>query len=185
MDTDLVIRAQQGDRAAFADIVAAMGSRLQSTADAILRDRTLAEDATQQALIGIWRDLPALRDPMRFEPWAFRVLVRICYAEGKRARRWMAGISGSVTTAVSDDVDAVIDRDQLERAFRRLTLEQRAVIVLHHYLDMSRTDVAAALGIPLGTVNSRLRHALLALRAAMEADARSPGKVQALEKVAP
>ena len=178
----MVIRAQQGDRAAFADLVSAMGRRLQSSADAILRDRTLAEDATQQALISIWRDLPTLRDPQRFEAWAFRVLVRACYAEGKKARRWIPGIPESPTKVASDEVDAVADRDQLDRAFRRLSLEQRAVIVLHHYLDMSRTDVAAALGIPLGTVHSRLRHAISAMRAAIEADARPVSSRTVLEE---
>jgi RNA polymerase sigma-70 factor (ECF subfamily) len=183
MDTDLVIRAQHGDQAAFADLVSAIGGRLQSTAYGILREGTLAEDATQQALIGIWRDLPALRDPERFEAWAFRVLVRTCYSEGKRARRSISGLPTHQTISTLDDVDAVIERDQLDRAFRRLTLDQRAVIVLHHYLDMSRVDVAVALGIPLGTVHSRLRHALSAMRAAIEADARPRAHVRVLEEV--
>jgi RNA polymerase sigma-70 factor (ECF subfamily) len=67
----------------------------------------------------------------------------------------------------------VNDRDQLDRAFRRLTLEQRAVVVFHHYLDLPLTEVAERVGVPVGTVKSRLYHATRALQASLEADART------------
>ena len=88
MDTDLVVRAQHGDEEAFASLAVAVGDRLHAVAHRILRDIDLAEDATQQALLTIWRDLPQLRDPARFDAWSYRLLVRACYAEGRRTRHW-------------------------------------------------------------------------------------------------
>jgi RNA polymerase sigma-70 factor (ECF subfamily) len=72
----------------------------------------------------------------------------------------------------------VDDRDQLERALRRLTVEQRAVLVFHHYLGLSIAEVADRIGIPVGTAKSRLHHATSALRASLEADARTPSSSQ-------
>ena len=89
MDTELVIRAQRGDQAAFAEIASATYGRLHSLAYGILRDRALAEDAVQQAMLDAWRNLPKLRDPARFEAWSYRLTVNVCYAEAKRAKRWM------------------------------------------------------------------------------------------------
>ena len=174
MDTELVTRAQHGDEGAFASLAVAVGDRLHAVAHRILRDIDLAEDATQQALLAIWRDLPQLRDPARFEAWAYRLLVRACYAEARRTRR--SGSNLRLLPAdepmAADELATVADRDQLERGFRRLSIDQRAVVVLHHYLDLSLSDVADALGIPEGTVRSRLHHAMRGLRAALDADAR-------------
>jgi RNA polymerase sigma-70 factor, ECF subfamily len=174
MDTDLVIRAQHGDEEAFASLAVAAGDRLHAVAHRILRDLDLAEDATQQALLAIWRDLPQLRDPARFDAWSYRLLVRACYAEGRRSRHWTPNLrllrSDGPTQA--DGSASVIDRDQLERGFRRLSIDHRAVVVLHHYLDWPLDRVAEALDIPVGTVRSRLHHAMRGLRAALDADAR-------------
>ena len=173
MDADLVIRAQQGDEEAFASLAVAIGDRLHAVAQRILRDVDLAEDATQQALLTIWRDLPQLRDPERFDGWSYRLLVRACYAEGRRTRRWTPSLRVLPTAAVeADGSTSVIDRDQLERGFRRLSIDHRAVVVLHHYLDMPVDQVASTLGLPAGTVRSRLHYAMQGLRAALEADAR-------------
>ena len=174
MDTELVIRAQHGDEEAFASLAVAVGDRLHAVAHRILRDIDLAEDATQQALLSIWRDLPQLRDPARFEAWSYRTLVRACYAEARRNRRAASNLRlmPSQEAAQSDELTTVADRDQLERGFRRLSVEHRAVVVLHHYLDLSLSDVADALGVPEGTVRSRLHYAMRGLRAALDADAR-------------
>ena len=174
MDTDLVIRAQHGDEEAFTSLAMAVGDRLHAVAHRILRDLDLAEDATQQALLTIWRDLPQLRDPARFDAWSYRLLVRACYAEGRRTRRWtpnMRLLPGN-EPAQPDGSSAVVDRDQLERGFRRLSIDHRAVVVLHHYLDLPLDRVADLLGIPAGTARSRLHHAMRGLRAALDADAR-------------
>jgi RNA polymerase sigma-70 factor (ECF subfamily) len=142
----------------------------------ILRDADMAEDAVQAALITAWRQLRSLRDPDAFEPWLHRILTHECYAEARRDRRMRADIHllpmpGRVDSA---DISSVIDRDELERAFRRLTIEQRAVLVFHHYLGLTLVEVADRLGIPVGTAKSRLFHATAALRASIEADTRSP-----------
>jgi RNA polymerase sigma-70 factor (ECF subfamily) len=174
MDTDLVIRAQHGDEEAFASLAVAAGDRLHAVAHRILRDIDLAEDATQQALLAIWRDLPQLRDPTRFDAWSYRLLVRACYAEGRKSRHWTPNMHllPSDEPRQADGSSAVVDRDQLERGFRRLSIDHRAVVVLHHYLDMPLDQVADTLGIPAGTVRSRLHHAMRGLRAALDADAR-------------
>jgi RNA polymerase sigma-70 factor (ECF subfamily) len=174
MDTGLVLRAQHGDEEAFASLAVAVGDRLHSVAHRILRDIELAEDATQQALLSIWRDLPQLRDPAQFDAWSYRLLVRACYAEGRRKRQWAPNLRllpGDQPSA-GEGMSSVVDRDQLERGFRRLSIDHRAVVVLHHYLDLPLDAVAETLGVPVGTVRSRLHHAMRGLRAALEADAR-------------
>jgi RNA polymerase sigma-70 factor, ECF subfamily len=174
MDPQLVVLAQGGDEEAFASLAVAAGDRLHAVAHRILRDADLAEDATQQALLTIWRDLPQLRDPARFDAWSYRLLVRACYAEGRRARHWAPNIRAlpNDATTNADDTSSVVDRDQLERGFRRLSIDHRAVVVLHHYLELPLDEVADALGVPVGTVRSRLHYAMRGLRAALEADAR-------------
>src|SRR5215213_6774473 len=174
MDTDLVIRAQRGDKGAYALLAGAVADRFLAVARRILRDRDLAEDATQQALLAIWQDLPRLNDPARFEAWSYRILVHACYAEGRKQRRWSPNlrVMPADERAATDDLSSVIDRDQLERGFRRLSIDHRAVVVLYHYLDKPLGEVADVLGVPAGTVRSRLHHAMRGLRAALEADAR-------------
>ena len=174
MDTDLVVRAQLGDKGAYAHVAAQVADRFLAVARRILRDIDLAEDATQQALLAIWRDLPTLRDPARFDAWSYRLLLRACYAEGRRARQWAPNLRVLPVDEPSgpDATSSVVDRDQLERGFRRLALDHRAVVVLHHYLDLPLDEVAETLGVPVGTVRSRLLHAMRGLRAALEADAR-------------
>ena len=178
MDTDLVTRAQHGDEEAFASLAMAVGDRLHAVAHRILRDLDLAEDATQQALLAIWRDLPQLRDPTRFDAWSYRLLVRACYAEGRRTRHWTPNMRllPSDEPTQADGTSSVVDRDQLERGFQRLSIDHRAVVVLHHYLDMPLDQIADALGVPIGTVRSRLHHAMRGLRAALDADARPPAR---------
>jgi RNA polymerase sigma-70 factor (ECF subfamily) len=142
----------------------------------ILRDADRADDAVQAALISAWRQLRTLRDPDAFEPWLHRILTNECYAEARRRTRMQARIRllPMAGGAESTGILTVNDRDQLERAFRRLTLEQRAVLVFHHYVGLPLPEVATHLGIPLGTAKSRLHRATDALRASLNADARTP-----------
>jgi len=180
MDRTLVTRAQQGDRQAFTLLAGAITPPFLSVSHRILRDLDLAEDATQNALVSIWRRLPQLRDPDRFEAWSYRLLVHACYSEGKRSRRWSPNLHLLPTgdLAAPDRLAGVIDRDQLERAFRRLSFEHRTVVVLRHYQHLSLDEVSAALEIPVGTVASRLHYAMRELRSAIQADAR-PGERRA------
>src|SRR6476659_7214639 len=123
VDTELVKRAQHGDREAFGLIAADIATRFLAISRRILRDLDLAEDASQQALVAVWRDLPQLRDPARFDAWSYRLLVRACYAEGRRARTWSPNlrILPADEPVASDGLDAVVLRDQLETAIRRLS----------------------------------------------------------------
>lgn len=175
---ELVERAAKGDQEAFASLAQASSGRLYAVAYRILRDPYLAEDAVQQTLITIWNELPRLRDPERFEAWSYRVVVRASTTEARRGRR-----AASTLRLLPDDADespapdaygAVADRDRLDRGFKRLNADQRSVLVLHHYLGLTPVDMAEVLGIPVGTVGSRLHYATRALRAAIEADERAP-----------
>ena len=176
MQRALVDRAKRGDGEAFDALARTVGDRCMAIACRILRDVDLAEDAVQASLITAWRELRALRDPDRFEPWLHRILTNACYAEARRRRQWSADIRVLPAEGAygPDETLTVHDRDQLERAFRRLTLEQRAALVFHHYVGLPVTEVAARLDIPIGTVKSRLHQATVALRASLEADARTP-----------
>jgi RNA polymerase sigma-70 factor (ECF subfamily) len=175
--TQLVEQAREGDEDAFAALARATADRCFAIAYRILRDVGRAEDAVQVALVTAWRELPRLREPERFEAWLHRLLVHACYAEARRGRKHGSNVRlldiQAVPPAGRDAVVTVHDRDQLERGFRRLPPDQRAVLVLHHYLDLTMTEVADRLGIPVGTAKSRLHYATTALRAALEADARS------------
>ena len=174
MDPELVIRAQRGDNEAFASLAVACGDRLHAIAHRILRDADLAEDATQQALLAIWQHLPTLRDADRFEAWSYRLLVHACYDEGHRRRIWNPNLHvlRDDDRAAPDALDQVHDRDQLERGFRQLSIDHRAVVVLHTYLGLSLEEIADTLGVRPGTIRSRLHYAVRAMRAAIDADER-------------
>lgn len=175
MDRELVEQAKRGDEEAFDALARAVGDRCIAIAIRILRDTHLAEDAVQSALVVAWRELRTLRDPDRFEAWLQRILTNECYAEARRRTRWSANIRVLPVEESADPTGilTVNDRDQLERAFRRLSLEQRAVLVFHHYVGLPLPQVADRLGIPLGTAKSRLHHATSALRSSLDADART------------
>jgi RNA polymerase sigma-70 factor (ECF subfamily) len=171
----LVEQAKRGDREAFDSLTRLTGDRCMAIAFRILRDFDLADDAVQAALLTAWRELRTLRDPGRFEPWLHRILTNACYAEARQRRRRSSEVRLLPVEAEygPDEYAAVENRDQLERAFRRLTVQQRAVLVFHHYLGLSLPEVAARTGLPLGTVKSRMHHAKQALRASLDAEARS------------
>jgi len=176
MRRDLIQRAMAGDHDAFSELTRGVIGRLYAAALLILRDEARAEDATQEALVAAWRDLSALRDPDRFDAWIHRLLARSCYREARRGRRrWAVEMEVRPSTTVEPDhAPHLADRDELERGFRRLDADQRSVIVLHYYLGLTLDEVGEALGIPPGTVRSRLHRATATMRAALDADARLP-----------
>jgi RNA polymerase sigma-70 factor (ECF subfamily) len=177
----IVEQAAAGDQRAFESLVRQSADRLFAIAYRILRDHHGAEDALQQTFITIWDELPRLRDPDRFEAWTYRLIVRTSIAQAKRERRGGPviqllpddQIAGTASHRAPDDIEAVADRDQVQRGFRRLKPEQRAILVLQHYAGLSLSEIADVLGIPIGTTGSRLHYASRALRAAIDADDRA------------
>ena len=172
MRTRLVEQAREGDDAAFTELVDLDGDLCYAIAFLILRDAERAQDAVQQAFLLAWRELPRLRDPERFGPWLHRLLVNACYEEHRRHRRWSSRIralpvDGPIS---SDPTVSVDDRDTLDRAFLRLSPQHRAVFVLHHHAGLPLAEIGEIVGVPVGTVKSRLHHATRSLRAALIAD---------------
>ena len=174
MDRELLAAAQRGDEAAFVDLIRGRSNRLFAIAQRMLRDIDRAEDALQDALVIAWRDLRGVRDPDRFDAWLTRLLVNVCLTQATRERRRTANLRVLPVDgpAAPDDFLTIADRDLLERGFRRLTPEQRAILVLRHFLGYDLSEIAEILGIPAGTARSRLFHAHRAMRAALDADAR-------------
>ena len=179
LDRHLVELAQRGDRDAFAVLARTRADRLMAIAHRILRDVGRAEDAVQQTLVIAWRELRSLRDPDRFDAWLQRLLVNATYDEARRAKTWNANIrelpaDGPATRDVASDVE---DRDRLDRGFRRLPVDQRAILVFTHFLGLTPMEIAERLEIPVGTARSRLHYAHRAMRAAIEADERTDAVV--------
>jgi RNA polymerase sigma-70 factor (ECF subfamily) len=168
----LVEQAGRGDHDAFAVLATAASSRMDAAARLILRDRELAHDAVQNALVRAWRDLPGLRDPDRFDAWLHRLLVNSCLDEARRRRRRPieVEIQPIDEPVAGDEVRRLADRDLVERALARLDPEYRALVVLHYYLGYPLPDAAASLGISLPAAKSRLHRAMDGLRRVMTAD---------------
>jgi len=171
-DPELVERARRGDRQAFDLLAAGAVDRLYSVARLILRDADRAEDAVQETLVRCWRDLPALRDPARFDAWLRRLLMNAINDEFRRDRRHRANVRVlRAEPSVADESAVVAAREQLERGFQRLSVDHRAILVLRLHLGLSIDETAASLGIPVGTAKSRLHYATEAMRLALQADA--------------
>jgi len=166
---ELVKRARRGDHDAFAVLAGSALARLDAAARLIVRDTELARDAVQDAMLKAWRELPTLREPERFDAWLHRLTMRACIDAARRQRRHVVEVALTPLTdaSVADDTAAVIDRDLLDRVLSRLEPEQRAILVLRYYLDLSLPDAADALGIPLGTAKSRLHRSLIAVRSSV------------------
>jgi RNA polymerase sigma-70 factor (ECF subfamily) len=185
MRADLVDRARNGDREAFEQLVSPSFDQFFRTARLILRDDERAADAMQDAMLSAWLHVRAVRDHDRFEAWMRRLVVNACYVEARRSgrRRAMEMQITPLEAPVTEDAQrTTATRDQLERGFRHLTIEQRAVLVVHHYLGLSDLEAATALDVPLGTYKSRLNRATAAMRAGLEADNRAP--LRAKESIA-
>lgn len=166
---ELVERAARGDHDAFAVLATAASARLDAAARLILRDRDLAQDAVQDALVRAWRDLPGLRDPDRFDAWLHRLLVHAALDELRRRRRrpLTSDLLPGDGPTTADAAGNLSDRDLVERALGNLEAEHRALVVLHYYLGYPVPDAAASLGISLPAAKSRLHRAMLAMRNTM------------------
>ncbi len=175
----LVERAGRGDHDAFAELVRGAVTRLDQAARLILRDPELARDAVQDALIHAWHQLARLRDPDRFDAWLYRLTINACLDMDRRRRR--RPIEVEITPlhdpSVADASAAFADRQLVDAAMRRLDVASRAIVVLHYFLGLPLTEVATTLGIPIGTVKSRLHRALGEMRADVLIDPVIPSPV--------
>jgi RNA polymerase sigma-70 factor (ECF subfamily) len=172
--TELVRQARDGDRDAYDVLMTDVVDHLYRIARLILRDYDSAEDAVQEALVRCWRDLPRLRDPSRFDAWLNRILLNAVTDEARTRRRSGASLTVlHMEPSQPDGAAALANRDEIGRVFDRLSIEHRTVVVLHFYLGLTAAEAATTIGIPVGTAKSRLHYATEALRAALEADARS------------
>jgi RNA polymerase sigma-70 factor (ECF subfamily) len=168
MKTDLVRRAMAGDHDAFVRIVDEALPGLYASATSILRDRSVAEEAVQEAMIRAWRSFPSLRDPQRVDAWLYRLLVRSCMDQGRRLsrmRKRTERLEGGAELSTLDSTAFIPERDEVLGAIGHLSLDQRAIVVLVYERGYTLTEVAEILSTPLGTVKSRLNRALEALRA--------------------
>jgi RNA polymerase sigma-70 factor (ECF subfamily) len=170
----LVERARRGDHDAFAVLAGAALPRLDAAARMIVRDAELARDVVQDTLLKAWRDLPRLRDPDRFDAWLHRLLMNAAIDEARRRRRRVVEVDLiPIDAPIPDPSLDLADHDEIARAFGRIAPELRAVIVLCFYLDLPSAEAAAALGVPVGTVKSRLHRAVEAMRAELDAVSRA------------
>lgn len=173
LERELVEQARRGDRAAYEAIVRREVETVYRTARAILGNDADAADATQEALIGAWRRLSSLRDPDRFDAWLGRITVNACRMALRRRRP--AVLVELRTTPGAEPRDAhasdfdtrTVAADAFDRAFDRLSIDQRSILVLHHHDELPVAEVAPRLGIPEGTVKSRLHAARSALQRAL------------------
>jgi RNA polymerase sigma-70 factor (ECF subfamily) len=187
MQRQLVERARSGDHDAFTVLATASIARLYSVATLILRDRDRAQDAVQDALMSAWKDVRAIRDPDAWDAWLYRLTVRACYRAARRERRRsvieLHVVPDPEPVGAFDPSLSVAERDRIERELVALPLDQRAVMVLHFYLDLPLTEVAEILDIPVGTAKSRFHRGLGALRASMGAPSETRAEV-AVERTA-
>lgn len=172
-DQSLVERARHGDGVAFEALLASRLEPLLRTARAILGSDADARDATQEACLAAWRKLPHLRDAGAFDAWLNRVLVNACRtALRRRGRIREVSISPVHDRASFSDLDPALfdETEVILRAFDRLNVDHRTVLVLHHLRHQSVASIATALGVPVGTVKSRLHAARAALDAALDGE---------------
>jgi RNA polymerase sigma factor (sigma-70 family) len=173
VQTNLVHRAQRGDDHAFEALVRREIERLYGLAGLLLHDRGRAEDAVQEGLLRAWRDLPRLREPAKFGAWLRGLVINAAHDEGRKLgrRRGEVALRPQHERSAGDELGALLDRDELSRAFGRLTTDQRTVLALRYYLDLPSAEAAASLGMRQVTYRSKVHRALRALRAALAAEA--------------
>ncbi len=187
MQVELVERARAGDHEAFAELAKASFARLYGAAKLILRDGDRAQDAVQEALVLAWKHVRAIRDPEAWDAWLYRLTVRACYRLARTARRrdiTELHVEPETEPAGADDFTvSLVERERLGQELGRLPVDQRAVMVLHFYLDLPLTEAADVLDIPPGTAKSRLHRGLATLRAALSEE-RADGGIRPGERTA-
>jgi RNA polymerase sigma-70 factor (ECF subfamily) len=148
------------------------GSSLDSSfrlAAHLVGDRSDAEDVVQEALTLAWRAWPSLRDRDRFDAWFERIVVNTAYERLRKRRRTpTAHLPVELADRGTDRLSAALDRDAIARALDGLSADHRVVVVLRYWRDLPIEEIATRLGVPSGTVRSRLHYALRELRLRIE-----------------
>ena len=165
----LVAAARRGDRIAFERLVEPELPKAIGAARIVLGSNADAADAVQEALLSAWRGLDGLRDPDAFPTWFRRHVVR---AAGRMAKRPRVVDLAGIEAAGPDDLERAVERRQLGRAFDRLDDRDRMLLTLHHFWGLPIAETAAHLGVPQGTIKSRVHHTMARLRAAYDAEGR-------------
>lgn len=172
MTRELVRQAIDGDREAFSELMRASAPRQYAVATLILRDRSRAQDAVQEAFVSAWKGIAALREPDAWEAWLHRLTTRACFQTVRREKRRrvfeLQLVALPEVASADDSVAAVAQRDLLDRELSRLPVEQRAVIVLRFYADLPLDEVADILAIPIGTAKSRQHRGMKAMRVSLD-----------------
>lgn len=166
---ELVRAAVDGDRGAFAELVEPELAKALGAARLISRSSADAPDAVQEALLSAWRGIDQLRDPEAFSGWFRRHVVRAAIRLSKRPHVVELDLAGALAP---DELERTVERRLLGRAFGRLSDQDRVLLTLHHFWGLKIADTADHLGIPEGTVKSRVHHAMARLRAAYDAEDR-------------
>ena len=179
-------RASQGDHEAFGMLVGAHLARLDTAARLILRDPELARDAVQEATLRAWKHLRGLREPGKLGGWLHRLTVNACLdiARKRRGRLFEVELTQLHDAPVPDATSRIADALYVERMLAVIDPAQRAVVVLHYYLDLTLPETAAALGIPVGTAKSRLNRALEAMRVSVADENELPAAATSMERFA-
>ena len=174
MDRSLVEQAQRGDRDAYDALVRAVAPRLYRTAHRIVRDFDAAQDATQLGLVAIWRELPRLRDPDRFEAWAYRLVVRYCLMElrssGKHEFVQIEENFMEKDAFVHLDIEDTREGKLtvMEKCIEKLPQEQRETISLFYLEQKCYKDVADITGYDLNKVKSYIQNGKRNLKICIE-----------------
>lgn len=171
-EAELVLAFQGGDGEAFGELYRRRCSAVQRTAYLIVGNRSDSENVMQDTFVKVWQNLPKLKNPACFEAWLMRILVRTAwqYCRRRGSEQPVGEVLEPVTEAADEGSEpsglllASERRDRLWLAVNRLDIKQRTVIILHYYNEMSVQEIAAAIGVPVGTVKSRLFAARRTLR---------------------
>ena len=175
-ETQAVQLCQEGNESAFQVIVERYGDVMFGTAVLMTRDRALAEDLVQEALLLAWKGLPRFRAGSNLKAWLLRILVNRVISDRRRRRVDEVEMDASYNEPVEPEsaIQTVISAEEAERiraALSLLPFEPRQAIVLRFYAGMTIPEIAEMLGWREGTVKSRLHRALRQLRDALETPA--------------
>lgn len=184
-DDALVERASTGDARAFDALIATRVDRCYRLAYTILGNPSDAADATQEAFVSAWRQLPRLRDRGSFDGWLNRIVANAARMSRRSRSRRVEVRAGTILplddgdTARSpepadaragQEIESIANADAIGRAFDRLAERDRLILVLHYVEERPVAEIASSLGIPVGTAKWRLHRARAALEQAMETE---------------